>query len=63
MNGQCPSHELASILDRLASIEERLVNLERNSHPPVDLTKPVYQAMAKILEDAASLAAYKCDGA
>lgn len=42
-----------SIEERLAEIERRLEALERDSHPPVDLTKPIYAAMARILRDAA----------
>jgi hypothetical protein len=46
-----------SLEDRLAEIERRLAALEADSHPPVDLTKPAYQAMAAILRDAADEAA------
>lgn len=45
-----------SILRRLSEIERRLADLEKHSHPPVDLTKPVYAAMARILRDAADRA-------
>lgn len=41
---------------RLAAIEARLVELEKHSHPPVDLSKPIYRAMARIMQDAADLA-------
>ena len=42
-----------TIEERLAEIERRLDALERDSHPPVDLTRPIYAAMARILRDAA----------
>jgi hypothetical protein len=41
---------------RLAAIEVRLAELEKNSHPPVDLSKPIYRAMARIMQDAAEMA-------
>lgn len=44
------------ILKRLASIEARLAELEKHSHPPVDLIVPAYRAMAKILRDDAEKA-------
>lgn len=44
------------ILRRLDEIEARLAELEKHSHPPVDLTKPVYAAMARLLREAADRA-------
>lgn len=44
---------MPSIEERLAEIERRLTELEAQAHPPADLTKPVYQAMARILRKAA----------
>lgn len=41
---------------RLAEIERRLDALEKDSHPPVDLTQAAYRAMARVLRDAADLA-------
>lgn len=46
----------SDIEKRLAAIEARLAELEKHSHPPVDLSKPIYRAMARILHDAADLA-------
>jgi hypothetical protein len=45
-----------SLEQRLSEIERRLTELEKHSHPPMDLTKPVYAAMARILRDAADRA-------
>jgi hypothetical protein len=42
--------------ERLAAIEARLAELEKHSHPPVDLSKPIYRAMARIMQDAADMA-------
>lgn len=50
---------LTEVLDRLALIEHRLDALERDSHPPAELTGPVYAAMARILRDAADIASAK----
>lgn len=44
------------ILKRLDQIEARLAELEKNSHPPVDLTVPAYRAMARLLREAAERA-------
>jgi hypothetical protein len=41
---------------RLAVIEARLIELEKHSHPPVDLSAPIYRAMARIMRDAADMA-------
>ena len=38
---------------RLEAIEARLAELEKHSHPPVDLNAPVMRAMARILRQAA----------
>jgi len=46
-----------SLEERLAAIETRLAELEKHSHPPVNLTAPVYRAMANILQEAAEIAA------
>lgn len=46
----------SDIENRLAAIEVRLAELEKHSHPPVDLSKPIYRAMARIMRDAADLA-------
>ena len=45
---------------RLADMERRLADLEKNSHPPVDMTVPVYQAMARLLRTAADQADPPC---
>lgn len=45
-----------SLEERLQAIEARLVELEKHSHPPVDLSKPIYRAMAQIMRDAADMA-------
>lgn len=45
-----------SLDERLAEIERRLARLEKFSHPPVDLTAPVFSAMAEILGEAAEVA-------
>jgi len=42
--------------ERMAAIEARLAELEKHSHPPVDLSKPIYRAMARIMQDAADMA-------
>lgn len=47
---------MPSIEQRLAEIERRLAALEKHSHPPVDLTKPIHRAMAAILREAADTA-------
>ncbi len=41
---------------RLTEIERRLAALEKNSHPPADLTTPILSAMAEILGEAAEVA-------
>lgn len=45
-----------SLEERLANIERRLAALEAQSHPPVDLTNPIFSAMAEILGEAAEVA-------
>jgi len=45
---------VTDLSERLAEIERRLTALEAMSHPPVDLTAPIYRAMGRILRDAAS---------
>ena len=45
--------------ERLAAIERRLDALEALSHPPADLAKPAWLAMARVLREASDAARAK----